>query len=132
MGILTLSFLLPAIMQNFMSRYIQSLRLRYITHASMLRIDIFLILMLEPLRVLNSNKTRTCSAVGRWSVGKPNSACCRWFQKCCRILISAIILYLINPWLVLLAIVGGLPLCIFYRKNIPIKYINFTTIGQMK
>lgn len=117
MGILTLSFILPAIMQNFMSRYIQSLRLRYITHASMLRIDIFSNL---DVGTIESSEFQTkLERAQQWGVGSLVNLTVLVvdsFRNVAGFLISAIILYLINPWLVLLAIVGGLPLYFLQKK----------------
>lgn len=117
MGILTLSFLLPAIMQNFMSRYIQSLRLRYITHASMLRIDVFSNL---DVGTIESSEFQTkLERAQQWGVGSLVNLTVLvvdGFRNIAGFVISAIILYFINPWLVLLAIVGGLPLYFLQKK----------------
>lgn len=117
MGILAFSFLTPAILQNFMSRFVQGMRLRYISRANILRIDTFS--KLDVSTIEGAEFQTKLERAQQWGVGTlPNLALLvvSVLRDAIGFTISAIILYSINPRLVLLAIIGSLPVYFLQKK----------------
>lgn len=115
--ILGLSFLIPAVLQNLHNRFAENLRMKYGTHAQLLRVD-----SISKLDVGTIESTEFQTKIERaeqWGVGCLNNLTMLTFnviRNIASVVTSAVILYVINPWLVLLAVVSGLPFYFIQKK----------------
>lgn len=117
MGILALSFLIPNILRNLMGRFTQSLRLKYSTHSSLLRLNVFSKLDIGTIESAEfQTKLERAQQWGLGALSNLNILVVDIFRNIIGLIISAIILYVINPWLVLLAVVSGLPAYFLQKK----------------
>ncbi len=115
--ILGLSFLIPSVLQNLHNRFAENLRMKYGTHAQLLRVD-----SISKLDVGTIESTEFQTKIERaeqWGVGCLNNLTMLTFsviRNIASVITSAVILYVINPWLVLLAAISGLPFYFIQKK----------------
>lgn len=115
--ILGLSFLIPAILQNLQSKYVNALDVKMGTHIQLLQIDSYA--SLDIGTVEGTEFQTKLQRASKWGAG------CIWnliyftrssISDIAGFLTSGIVLYFINPYLVILAIIGALPY--YFVENI--------------
>lgn len=115
--ILGLSFLIPAILQNFYNRFSEDLRMRYGTHVQLWRIDV--VSKLDVGTIEGTEFQTKLERAEQWGMSCMTNLMMLVFsvlRGLTGFLISATILFIINPWLVGLALLGGLPVYLIQKK----------------
>ena len=107
--VLGLSFLIPAILQNLLSRYSAALTIRMGTHNQMLLIDSYAKLDIGTIEG-SEFQTKRDRAL-KWGTGSINNVVHyseRVLSDVTAFIVAGFVLYSINPFLVVLAIVGSI------------------------
>ena len=115
--ILALSFLIPAILQNIYNRYYEDLNMVIGTHIQLYRIDMIAALDIGTIEGAEfQTKLERAEQWGVTSIGNLAMLVLSIVKNITGLVISALILFFINPWLVLFAVVGGIPAYFIQKK----------------
>ncbi len=122
--ILGLSFLVPAMLQNFSEKYSTALSIQMGTHTQMLMIDSYSSLDIGTIQ--GTEFQTKLERAQKWGMGSINSVVYRstiMIRDITGFIVSGAVLYFINPYLVLLAILGSVSYY-FVEKKYGIKLYN--------
>ncbi len=115
--ILGLSFLIPAILQNFSDKYSTALSIHMGTHTQMLLIDSYSSLDIGTIQ--GTEFQTKLERAQKWGMSSINSVVYRStmvIRDITGFVVSGAVLYFINPYLVLLAILGSIPYYFVEKK----------------
>jgi len=115
--ILAASFLIPAILQNIYRRYSEDLSMVLSTHVQLHRID--MVTGLDVGTIEGAEFQTKLERAEQWGINCISNLAMMVFniiRNLTGLIVSAVILFTINPWLVFLAVIGGVPSYFIQKK----------------
>jgi ATP-binding cassette subfamily B protein len=115
---LGLSFLAPTVFNNLQSKFINEIHTRLQTDLQITQVDQFS--KLDIATVENSDFQKKLAFANEWGISSISNVVNNIFtvfQNMISLVVAAIILFLINPWLVILVVFGSLPSYFAEKKH---------------